>query len=136
MFGCWINPPSGLQLVDLPQPLQPGTVQQLPFGRFAVVHHRDKRDVTVDWVKTEALSLKVVHGVIVAGFGHAKQGERLSLSGLPAPGLYPRQDRCTRHRCHDRLPLPDCLALLVDQPDPRGKIERGRLFGALVIVGQ
>ena len=35
VFGTGIDPPGRLQLVDVPQPLDPGMVDDLPFGSLA-----------------------------------------------------------------------------------------------------
>ena len=43
MFGRRINPPGGLQLMDLPQPLDPGMIDDLPFGDFALGQARHWR---------------------------------------------------------------------------------------------
>ena len=63
VFGRWINPPGGLQLMDLPQPLDPGMVDDLPFGDFALgqpdVGH--ERYIAVNGVVAEVFTTEIAH---------------------------------------------------------------------------
>ena len=43
VLGRGIDPPGGLQLMDLPQPLDPGMVDDLPFRDFALGQPRRRR---------------------------------------------------------------------------------------------
>jgi len=55
VFGGRKNPPRGLQLMNLPQPLHPGRVDQVAFGHFARFARlrRAKRNVPVNRVLNE-----------------------------------------------------------------------------------
>ena len=68
MLGRGKDPPGGLQLVNLPQPLQPGMVEELLLGNlvgpppFADRQNgRRKRDIPVDRIVTQAFVLEVAH---------------------------------------------------------------------------
>ena len=64
VFGRGKDPPGGLQLVNLPQPLEPGVVDDLLLGDLVLrqPHGRGKRNVAVDRIVAEALALEVSHG--------------------------------------------------------------------------
>ncbi len=64
MLGRGKDPPGGLQLVNLPQPLDPGVVDQFPFGDFPrrQTRRRGEGDVSVDRIVAEAFALEVFHG--------------------------------------------------------------------------
>ena len=64
MLGRGKNPPGGLQLVDLPQALQPGVVEYFPLAGFALGSPagRSERDIAVDRIVAEPFALKVLHG--------------------------------------------------------------------------
>ena len=63
VFGRGENPPRGLQLMDLPQPLQPRMIDDLPLGNFAsresLVRHQ--RHVTMQRIVTQGFTAKVGH---------------------------------------------------------------------------
>ena len=63
VLGRGKHPPGGLQLVNLPQPLEPGVVDDLPLGdlAFRQARRRGERNVAVDRVVAEALALEVFH---------------------------------------------------------------------------
>ncbi|MDP7304406.1 MAG: hypothetical protein QGG09_14970 [Pirellulaceae bacterium] len=52
MFGCWENPPSGLELVDVTHSLDPGMVNHLALGSLPLVKGFARREwnITVDGV--------------------------------------------------------------------------------------
>ena len=56
MFGRGVNPPSGLQLVNLPQSLEPRVIKQHPFRGFAIGHNRDERHIAVNRIMNEAFA--------------------------------------------------------------------------------
>ena len=64
VFGRWKHPPGGLQLMNLPQPLQPRMIDNLPLGNFArgksFVRHQ--RHVAVERIVTEGFAAKIGHG--------------------------------------------------------------------------
>ena len=64
VLGGRIDPPGGLQLVDLPQTLHPGIVDHSLLGDFALGQSdgRTEGDVPVDRVVAEAFVLKITHG--------------------------------------------------------------------------
>jgi hypothetical protein len=64
MLGRRVDPPGGLQLMDLPQPLDPGVIDDLPLRDLTVPRGRtgDKRYVPVDRIVAEILGLEVAHG--------------------------------------------------------------------------
>ena len=63
MLGRGKDPPGGLQLVNLPQPLEPRVVDDLPLGDFALrqARRRGEGDVAVDRIVAEAFALEVSH---------------------------------------------------------------------------
>ena len=63
MLGRGKDPPGGLQLVDLPQPLEPGVVDDLLLGDLALgqPHRRGERDIAVDRIVAEAFALEISH---------------------------------------------------------------------------
>ena len=69
VLGRGKDPPGGLQLVDLPQPLQPGVIDDLLLGDLALGQPapRGEGDVAVDGVVAEALVLKIAHVGYYAG---------------------------------------------------------------------
>ena len=71
VFGRGKDPPGGLQLVNLPQPLEPGVVDDLLLGDLALrqPHRRGEGDVAVDRIVAEALALEVSHDADHAGWG-------------------------------------------------------------------
>ena len=62
VLGRGKDPPGGLQLVDLPQPLDPGVVDDLLLGDLALGQpgRRGERDVPVDRIVAEAFALEVL----------------------------------------------------------------------------
>ena len=63
MFCRWVDPPSGLKLMDMPQPLHPGMVDDLAFGNFIrfQVGTRSEGDVAVDGVVAQIFSMIISH---------------------------------------------------------------------------
>ena len=63
VLGRGKDPPGGLQLVDLPQPLEPGMVDDLPLGDLALgqARGRGERDIAVDRIVAEAFALEIFH---------------------------------------------------------------------------
>lgn len=63
MFRRRINPPCRLQLVDIPQPLHPGMIDDLAFRHFLRLIGRrgSKRDVTMQRIVAEVVAV-FVHG--------------------------------------------------------------------------
>ncbi len=76
VLGRGEDPPGGLKLVDLAEPLQPGVVDDLPLGNLArgQIVVGDEGHVAVQWVETQGFAAEVGHvrqesGVRVRGFG-------------------------------------------------------------------
>ena len=71
MLGGGKDPPGGLQLVDLPQALQPRIIEYLPLAHFAFrqSHGRSERDISVDRIVAEAFALEVFHAGILPPLG-------------------------------------------------------------------
>src|SRR3954470_24144248 len=69
VFSRGKDPPGRLQLMDLPQPLHPGVIDDLPLGNFALGQPsvRDERYVAVHRVVAEILALEIAHRLL--GFG-------------------------------------------------------------------
>ena len=76
VLGRGEDPPGGLQLVDLPQPLDPGVVDDLLLGDLALRQpgRRGEGDVPMDRVVAEAFAVKVPHGMDYAGPGRSRPG--------------------------------------------------------------
>ena len=74
------HPPGGLQLVNLPKPLEPGVVDQFAFGDFALgqARRRGEGDVSVDRVVAQAFALEVSHGKDRVGAAKQKGTEKVS----------------------------------------------------------
>ena len=93
VLGRRIDPPGCLQLVNLPQPLQPRMIEQHPFAGFARFNDRRKGDIPVNWIVTEALSLEVVHPGYFDGAINRRQRvsaampQAMSASRLAVPRL-------------------------------------------------
>ena len=73
VLGRGIDPPGGLQLVDLPQPLHPGVVDDPLLGDFALgqPRRRGEGDIAVDGVVAQAFVGEVGHGSYYARAGRA-----------------------------------------------------------------
>ena len=71
VFGRGEDPPGGLQLVNLPKPLEPGVVDQFALGDFALGQsdRRGEGDVAVDRIVAEAFALEVFHASILPPLG-------------------------------------------------------------------
>ncbi len=71
VLGCGEYEPCRLKLMNLSQPLQPGTVDQLLFGHFARRQSagRHKRDVAMDRVVAEAFVLVAAHQRLIYSIG-------------------------------------------------------------------
>ena len=69
VLGRGIDPPGRLQLMDLPQPLHPGIVDDLLFGDLAVGQSggRSEGDIAVNGVVAEAFVLEIRHCGIPPG---------------------------------------------------------------------
>ena len=70
VFGRGEDPPGGLQLVNLPQPLKPGVVDDLLLGRLAFVqpYPRRERNIPVDRIMAQALTSEVFHASLLCVF--------------------------------------------------------------------
>ena len=82
VLGRRIDPPGGLQLVDLPQPLHPGIVDDLLLGDFSLGQSRGRAegDIAVDGVVAEAFVLEISHGRKAIG------GKRTDVRIMPGEG--------------------------------------------------
>ena len=92
VLGRGKDPPGGLQLVNLPQPLQPGMVDDLLLGHLArrQPRRRGERDVAVDRIVAQALALEVSHGSFTCWLTEpfSVVSNQLSANCLP-PTAYP-----------------------------------------------
>ena len=63
VLGGGIDPPGGLQLMDLPQPLHPGMVDDLPFRDFSLGQSGigDEGDIAMHGVMGQVFAAKVAH---------------------------------------------------------------------------
>jgi len=66
MFRRWIDKPCRLELVNLPQPLHPIGVDDVPFGHFAAFGCRRKGNVAMNRVLRQVFAVKVIVGERVA----------------------------------------------------------------------
>ena len=101
MFGRGKDPPGGLQLVNLPQPLKPGVVDQFAFGHFPYrqARRRGEGNVAVDRIVAEAFALEVFHGG-TAGAGDQGPEVRVQRSGA---GVHVQHDVVWVGRCPERI---------------------------------
>lgn len=83
VLGGGVDPPGGLQLVDLPHPLDPGMIKQPPLGGFALRDDRNERNIAVNRVVTEAFALKILHGGHCDAGQHG--GQRPVATGISGP---------------------------------------------------
>jgi hypothetical protein len=67
MLGRRIDPLGGLQLMNLPKPLQSGMVEQRAFRGFALVDDRDKGDLAMNRGMAQAFALEISHGAHCRG---------------------------------------------------------------------
>ena len=65
MLGGGKDPPGGLQLMNLPHPLDPRMIDDLPLGRLARRQSAagDERDVAVDRIEAQAFTAEIGHGI-------------------------------------------------------------------------
>ena len=89
MLGRGKDPPGGLQLVDLPQALQPRIVEYFLLAGFAFRQSRGRseRDIAVDRIVAEPLALKVFHASMLPPERVRFQGLRGRGGNAYRPGL-------------------------------------------------
>lgn len=62
VFCSWVDPPGGLQLMNLPHPLDPGMVDYVPFRNFSILMVAGcKWNVSVDGIMTKVVG-RCMHG--------------------------------------------------------------------------
>jgi hypothetical protein len=64
VLGGWIHPPGGLELMNLPQTLDPSVVDDFTFRDFVARRRRPRHEryVAVNGVVAEVFALKISHG--------------------------------------------------------------------------
>lgn len=128
VLSGWVNPPGGLELMDLTHPLDPGMVDDLAFGRFSIweIDMRDERDIAMHGIVRETFLQAVFHAAsvsersefsraaVLGGFGLAMWHERpggLFLARVSEFPICPRLRSLKFDRMRETSPLRQPRAL-------------------------
>ena len=88
VLGRRVDPPGGLQLVDLAEPLDPGMIDDRLLRDLSLGQplRRGERDISVDDIVAEAGVDKLVHAGIISSVGGGVQPETIHGAGPPSYG--------------------------------------------------
>ena len=92
VLGRREDPPRGLQLVDVPQPLHPRMIDQRLFGHFARGQRvlRDERDVAVNRIVRQTFGVEITrHAAVLAMIEWQRHGSR-SMIAIHSPHAHIR----------------------------------------------